>query len=122
MANLINWFEIAVSDLARATRFYEQVLAVQLRQEVMDEVAMAIFPYQEPATGGALCQMQGLQPSADGVVIYLDAGADLSLPLQRVAAAGGQVLMPKTFLGENIGYIAWLRDSEGNRIGLHSMN
>ncbi len=48
-------------------------------------------------------------------------GADLSEPLSRVEGAGGKVLVPKTNIGEGMGYYALFIDSEGNRVGLHSM-
>ena len=40
--------------------------------------------------------------------------------LVRIEKAGGKVLLPKTFMGDMVGNIAFFLDSEGNRIGLHS--
>ena len=82
-----------------------------------------MFPYDNDnnGVGGGLVQMQGATPSADGVTIYLNGGDDLSIPLGRVEAAGGKILMPKTDIGEN-GYMAQLLDTEGNRVALHSWN
>jgi uncharacterized protein len=37
-----------------------------------------------------------------------------------VEPAGGQVIQPKTLITEDIGYMALLIDSEGNRVALHS--
>ena len=56
------------------------------------------------------------------VLIYLDCGDDLELPLSKIEDAGGKVLLPKTKNGANgeFGFIAHFIDSEGNRIGLHS--
>lgn len=34
---------------------------------------------------------------------------------------GGQVLVPKTEIGNGYGFFAHFADPEGNRIGLHSM-
>ena len=39
--------------------------------------------------------------------------------LARVEAAGGQVAMPKMSIGEH-GSIAFIIDTEGNKIGIHS--
>lgn len=33
MKNLINWFEIPVTDMARAIAFYEQVMQISLRRK-----------------------------------------------------------------------------------------
>ena len=120
MQRVINWFEIPVADLDRARRFYEATFAVSLNIEEMGGMRMAIFPYAEPATGGALLACPEGKPGDHGVVIYLDGGDDLAVPLARAAAAGGRVLMPKTEISPEIGFIAMFADSEGNRIGLHS--
>ena len=56
MNNVINWFEIPVADMDRAVAFYEPVLQVTLRRENMDCAEMAVFPYQDPAPGGALAK------------------------------------------------------------------
>ena len=40
--------------------------------------------------------------------------------LDRVEGAGGKVVMPKTSIGEN-GFMALFLDTEGNKVGLHSM-
>jgi predicted enzyme related to lactoylglutathione lyase len=50
----------------------------------------------------------------------LNGNPDLSLPLSKVAAAGGKVVMPKTKISDDIGYMAFFIDPEGNSIGLHS--
>lgn len=120
MKRLINWFEIPVADLERARRFYETTFAVTLTVEETCGLRMAVFPYAEPATGGALLACPDGKPGDHGVVIYLDGGDDLAVPLARAVAAGGTVLMPKTELSPEIGFIAMFADSEGNRIGLHS--
>ena len=122
MKTLINWFEIPAADFDRARQFYETVFAVSLRVEDMPGMKLGVFPYTDPATGGAIAQGTELRPGAEGVVIYLDGGEDLAGPLARAAAKGGEVLMPKTLIDPHIGHIALFRDSEGNVIGLHSLN
>jgi predicted enzyme related to lactoylglutathione lyase len=44
---------------------------------------------------------------------------DLTNELKRVEPAGGKVLQPKTSIGE-FGFYAFVEDTEGNRIGIHS--
>src|ERR1700757_2306393 len=41
--------------------------------------------------------------------------------LPRVPKAGGEVLLPRTALPDGMGYFAQIRDTEGNRVGLHAM-
>ncbi len=120
--NAVNWFEIPVADFARAVAFYEKILATPLTQDSsFPGMRMAILPYQEPGVGGCLFEFAQAKPHADGVRIYLNGGDDLGPVLDRVVAAGGQVVMAKTFLRQDIGYIAMFSDSEGNIVGLHSL-
>ena len=119
--SLINWFEIPVTNIERAIGFYETVLDKKLTRQDMQGFKMALFPYPEGGTGGALCQHPEYQPApSGGVVIYLDGGDDLAVPLGRVVAAGGQVVMPKTLITPEIGYMGFFKDTEGNVIALHS--
>lgn len=120
--NAINWFEIPATDFARATRFYEQILAAPLHiDNSLGDVKLGVLPYTHgEGVGGAIVEMAQAKPNADGARIYLNGGDDLAAILDRVPAAGGQVVMPKTFLREDIGHIGLFADSEGNVIGLHS--
>ncbi len=125
MTTPISWFELPTTDLARATAFYEQILALKLRPANCGGNAMAIFPYTEPYPSGALVQMPQLSPRDNGTLVYLNAGDDLNTVLARIPAAGGQVVMEKMDLGQtpegdNIGHIALFIDCEGNRVGLYS--
>ncbi|MDK2124425.1 VOC family protein [Parachitinimonas caeni] len=121
--NAINWFEIPSHDFNRATAFYEALYAETLRLDTdFPGMKMAILPHGDEDVGGAVVHAEHLRPSSDGMLPYLNAGADLAQMLGRVEAAGGAIIMPKTHLGEKIGYIAIFRDSEGNHVGLHSMN
>ena len=120
MANALNWFEIPAADYARAVKFYNTVLDCELQAwDMGDDAEMAMFP-AEDGVGGGVIKAEGYTPSSEGSVIYLNAGPDLSVALARVEAAGGQVLLPKTSIGEN-GFIAFILDTEGNKVGLHSM-
>jgi predicted enzyme related to lactoylglutathione lyase len=120
MANALNWFEIPALDYGRAEKFYNTILATELvPMEGMEGFQMGMFP-AEDGVGGGVIQGEGYKPSLEGAIVYLNAGDDLNGVLGRVEAAGGQVIVPKTSIGEN-GYFAFFKDSEGNRVGLHSM-
>jgi predicted enzyme related to lactoylglutathione lyase len=118
MTTPITWFELPVTDLSRAKAFYEKVLATSLKEEVFAGTSMALFPYVPGGVGGALVKGPPLSPSLDGTVVYLDTRGELDACLARVSAAGGAVLMPRTDIGDP-GFIAFIRDTEGNRVGLH---
>lgn len=116
MSGLINWLEIPVADMQRAIRFYEQVFETTLKRETMAQVDMAVFASHEP--GGALVAGEGFRPSADGCLPYLHA-PQLTALLVRVQAAGGKTVFGPLQLPGDIGHIAHIIDSEGNRVGLH---
>ena len=124
MTNAVNWFEIPASNYERAKKFYSEVLGKEIIDHDMGDKSMkyGIFPYdmENHKVGGAILEMEGMNPSADGSTIYLNGGDDLSIPLSKVESAGGSVVMPKTDIGEN-GFIAQFMDTEGNRVAFHSM-
>ena len=121
MKNAISWFEIPATNYERAKKFYATMLGVEITDMHMPDVKYGMFPYDNDnnGVGGGIVEMKGATPSADGVTIYLNGGDDLSVPLARVEASGGKIIMPKTDIGEN-GFMAQLIDTEGNRVALHS--
>lgn len=123
MVNSLNWFEIPAKDFKRAKAFYASVLGIQLHDDPSPNMQYAYFPSdpQKGAFGGAIGSGENFVPSTNGATIYLDGGNDLSLPLGRVESAGGKVILPKTAIGENRGFIALFIDTEGNKVGLHSL-
>jgi predicted enzyme related to lactoylglutathione lyase len=118
--NPVGWFEIPIEDLERAKRFYEAVFGIELTLNEMGPMRMAWFPMLEGALGaaGSLVKMEGYIPSDTGVRIYFTA-SDMDVTLNRAAASGGGILMPRTNIGK-YGFIAQFRDTEGNRIAIHS--
>jgi predicted enzyme related to lactoylglutathione lyase len=118
MAHAIKWFEIPVTDINRAARFYGAILAAEMAvHEVMGK-RRALLPFHD-GVGGSLVQGAGYVPSKEGALLYLDGGGDLDVVLRRVGPAGGRVLQPKMSIGE-YGFVAIFIDTEGNRVGLHS--
>jgi predicted enzyme related to lactoylglutathione lyase len=119
--HLVNWVEIPVRDLERASAFYGRVLGVELQKVDMGGARYAMFPTEDHFNAGALVQTDGHHPAADGTLVYLDGGRDLAQVLAKVAAAGGKIVMPKTFLSKEAGWIGLFIDCEGNRIGLQHL-
>lgn len=117
----LNWFEIPVRDLDRAQAFYEAMLGAPLKRESMGPQTLAVLPYAEPGTGGALLLGPGAPAPGDGTLVYLNAGDALQPAVQRALAAGAQLLTPRVDLPDGMGAFVHLRDSEGNRIGLHAL-
>ena len=120
MSNALNWFEIPATDIQRAAKFYATILSTELEVEEMGpEFPMVMLP-AEGGVGGAIVRGEGYAPSAEGTVVYLACGPDLSVAQDKVEGAGGKVLMPKMEIGEH-GFVAFIMDTEGNKVGLHSM-
>ena len=119
--NAISWFEIPVKDMARAKAFYSAVLGQPLQDMPGGDGNYVFLPSDQEGVGGALSSHESMEAAgAKGVVIYLNGGDDLAVPLGRVAAAGGTVTQAKMSIGDN-GHIGFFMDTEGNHIGLHSM-
>lgn len=124
-ANSLNWFEIPVSDIDRASKFYGTIMnAEMVALPEMMGMKMVGFP-SDPMNGkasGALAQSEMHKPSADGAIIYLNANPSIQTVVDKIEAAGGKVLMPKTQISPEIGYMAFFMDTEGNKMGLHAQN
>lgn len=120
MAHGITWFEIPAVGFQRAKKFYENLLGVSIHEQEMGQALYGIFGTPEDGINGAIVTHEWYTPSDSGVLIYLDGGEDLNPMLARAEGAGATVLIPKTQISEDVGYMAVFRDTEGNRIALHS--
>ena len=120
----LNWFEIPVTDTARAKKFYESILDIQMETQDMMGIEMTFFPYdmsgQSGKVSGALAKSDMHKPGMDGAIVYLNANPEIQTVIDRIEAAGGKVIVPKTQISEDIGYMAFFTDTEGNRVALHA--
>jgi hypothetical protein len=114
-APMISWFEIPVSDLARARRFYEAVFGIALSLERVDGYDMAMFPADRQPSG-ALVKGDVYVPGKAGPILYFNVDS-IDATMARALAAGGRALYAKKDIGAN-GFVAEFEDSEGNRIAL----
>ncbi len=122
--NAISWFEIPAKDLNRAQKFYEKILNITMTPLDLDNIKMRMFPIEDQmGVGGSLCDSGGFHKPSDteGPLIYLNANPDVQTVLEKVENAGGKILVPKTLITSEFGYMAVIKDSEGNRIAFHSM-
>jgi predicted enzyme related to lactoylglutathione lyase len=125
----INWFEIPSEDFDRAVRFYTTLFDAELPITHVNTggelpMPMALLPRGESGgqrgVGGAVIYLPDHKPGTKGPLLYLNGGEDLQVMLDRVEPAGGQILVPKSLVSEEIGYIAIFLDCEGNHMALHS--
>ena len=123
MANFMNpvsWFEIPVTDMERAKRFYENVFGIQLTSFNMGPLYMAWFPMAQGASGstGSLVKAESYVPSHAGSMVYFGVD-DIDATLAKVSKSGGKILNPKISIGQ-YGFVGHFEDCEGNRVALHS--
>lgn len=122
MSNPVVWFEIAATDLERAKKFYSEVF--QLEMQYVDMPDSPMYMMGSSAEGiagasGALVKSADNIPSTSGTIVYFYCD-DVAVEASRVEAAGGTLIVPKTSLGE-FGFMAMFIDTEGNKVGMHSM-
>ena len=131
--NPVVWFEIYVDDMSRAKAFYEATLETTLQMMAsptgemsnVSNMEMWNFPMDEgagmttPGANGMLVKMEGYRPGGGGTLIYFGC-EDCGVTAARAARNGGRIFKEKMSIG-NYGFIALVHDTEGNMIGLHSM-
>ncbi len=120
-SNSLNWFEIPANDLDRAKGFYEAIFATTFDpiSEMMG-MSMATFPAGDTKVSGALVKSDMHVPSATGALVYLNANPSIQAVADRVAASGGTLLMPPMQVSPDIGFMAMIMDTEGNKVALHA--
>ncbi|MBK8785664.1 MAG: VOC family protein [Chitinophagaceae bacterium] len=125
MQNAISWFEIPTTDINRAQQFYETIFGITLIPMDMPNIKMRMFPLDDMMTqvGGALVDSGGFHKASatDGPLIYLNGNPDVQHVLDKVVAAGGSIMVPKTEISPDYGFMAVFIDTEGNRVALHSV-
>jgi predicted enzyme related to lactoylglutathione lyase len=121
MANQVVWFDVPVTDIDRAVKFYSAVLGQPLKKEECGPgMSLAVLPHEGKDVGGCLTQGPESKPSASGPLLYFNCQGRLDEAIGRVESHGGRIVKPKHAIGP-YGFCAHVLDSEGNRIALHSM-
>lgn len=121
MGNPVGWFEIYVQDMPRARAFYESVFNVPLSDLGGPGMEMWAFPMGDQTYGasGALVKMEGFPSGGNSVLVYFSC-TDCAIEAAKAVKAGGRIQKEKMSIGE-YGFIVLVVDTEGNMIGLHSM-
>lgn len=121
MNNPVVWFEIHVTDMARAKAFYEAVFGFEFSEIDSPGMEMWAFPMlpERPGASGALVRMPGFPMGGNNILVYFSC-VDCAVEAAKAAGSGGKVQKEKMSIGQH-GYIALVIDTEGNMIGLHSM-
>jgi len=116
MTHRVVWFDMPVTDLARASRFYSKVLEAEINEEFP---GVSVFKHGSDDVTGCLYLSDEVTPSDQGVLLYFDVSGRLDQALAAVGQYGGSIQKPTESIGE-FGQRAIVLDCEGNRIALHS--
>lgn len=127
----VNWVEIPVTYLERASTFYKSALGVNISIVKAENVNYGVMKLNGEV-GGILFETEKIN---HGIVIYLHVER-MGEILSKIERCGGTILQGKTLLKSynddnldiisgtlfdgKIGYFAKIKDTEGNIIGLHS--
>lgn len=121
--NVVGWFELYVQDMERAKAFYQNTFQVALERLESPGVELWAFPspmgMDTPGCPGALVKMEGKDSGVGGTIVYFSC-KDCAVEASRAVQNGGQVHKEKMSIGQ-YGFIALVLDTEGNMIGIHSM-
>lgn len=119
-SNPVGWFDIHVSNMDRAKKFYETVFNIQLFDLPIEWGKQSLFPFNQesPNISGALVEKVDMIPNGNNTVVYFET-EDCLTEEKRIEEAGGKIVRPKMSIGE-FGFVSIFIDSEGNTIGLHS--
>ena len=119
--NPIGWFEIYVQDMGRARAFYDAVFETRLERLEGADIEMWAFPMEpdRPGAPGALVKMEGFPSGGNSTIVYFTC-SDCVVEARRASESGGKIFKDKFSIGQ-YGFIALVFDTEGNMIGLHSM-
>lgn len=121
MQNLVAFIDIPATDFGRAVSFYKAILGLEINETEVFGTKMGFFPSDGTNASGAIVQGQDYKPSTDGVIAYLNGGNDLQNVLDKVGPNNGKVIVPKTHISPEVGYIGMFIDTEGNKMAVHSI-
>lgn len=118
--NPVGWFDLNVSNLVRAKKFYETLFNIKLVDLPTEYGKLSCFPLDDKGLNisGTLVEKKDMVANGNNTIIYFTS-EDCVTEEVRVEKAGGKIISPKTSIGE-FGFVSIITDTEGNTIGLYS--
>lgn len=121
----VSWFEIPADDIERVSEFYGKVFG-WATPPMSDDATFALTvkadkngnPTEIGGINGGFHMRQGASDAGPVVNIYVD---NIDAKLKAVEAAGGQVIQPRTDIGEYGLSTALFSDTEGNIMGVYTV-
>jgi uncharacterized protein len=116
----VQHFEIPADDMARAKRFYNSVFGWKIQDVPGMEYAMAdsveTDQNRQPigGTNGGILRRNPDYADTTSITVTVQ---DVDSTIQNVIKAGGKLVREKRKFG-SIGYVAYVRDTEGNVVGI----
>jgi predicted enzyme related to lactoylglutathione lyase len=114
MSKLCHW-DIPSTDLETSKKFYGELFGWEFQQWSDDYALFSV----EDGVGGGFMKVESMP--APGIVAYVEV-EDIDATLEKAVELGGKVAQPKTEIGEGMGYMASLEDSQGGHMGLWSQS
>jgi len=118
MTDRVVWFDLPVADLDRATKFYAAMLGIKVSKEKMGSFSFSVLDHGPDGNGGCLIP-NAADVGEKGPLIYLNVDGRIRDAVKQAGNGGGKVLKAVESIGPH-GFRAVIRDSEGNRVALHS--
>lgn len=119
MNNQIVWVDIPVIDLDRAIIFYSAILAGEVKKQEFEQFKFGLLPHAETSVSGCLIESPVEHINENGPLIYFNVEGRLDDAVANAKSFNAQIIEDKFQMGEH-GYRAVIKDSEGNKIALHS--
>ena len=112
------WFDIPVADIDRSIAFFSAVLGITVTKQEVGDTSFAVLEH-EKGNGGCLVVKPDEISGDRGLLLYLNVEGRIRDAEAKVKECGGEVLEATHAIGPH-GFRAIIRDSEGNRLVLHS--
>ena len=119
MENQIVWVDIPVIDLDRAIAFYAALLDGDVKKEVFEHFRFGLLPHAHTNVSGCLIESPKEHIAEHGPLLYFNVEGRLEQAIAKAKAFDVEIIEEKFQMGEH-GFRAIIRDTEGNRIALHS--
>jgi predicted enzyme related to lactoylglutathione lyase len=123
MSNRPVHFEIHASDIGKSVAFYRDLFGWKIEKYPIpgEYWGVTTGPEGQPGINGAIMQRMG-PPPVDGAAlnswcVTVDV-ADIDKAFAKALQLGGREALPKMTI-PHVGYIAYIKDVDGNIVGLH---
>ncbi len=113
--NMICHYEIPSTDFDKSKAFYDGLFGWNV--QVLPDMNYAVFGEAGKGVGGGFNKVETV--NNDGIQVYIEV-EDIPASLAKAKELGGDVLMDKQQISEEHGYMAFVTDSCGVKIGLWS--